>query len=403
MRINQFIIRFARRSHVRVGRLRPGVGYIIRRQLREALGPDVKGLQRLVALEIADHVNDETQIGWARLEDLARWTAAGGVKSVRDMLTRLAAAGWEFRVPIGKGADGRLVYAARGHALTFRVPDFDVPARSDDRPTSEGPTAVGPNGDRPKGKGLPRSPKGPTGVAVGPTAVAEGPTGVGPLSSEPHDSSDLSSRRDDLDIHQKEDQRREDRDLDLAIVDQLRRDTGITIPATWIPNVRRAIFGGDGTPGPGIKHPPSYARKTISGEPDKRGRFLPSPEPPRVSRPQPAEPAEPGPPHQRTPEDPAAGDTAPPTREEIAAILAKARRKRETGRQEAKRDRPAPTPPDPNAKPTPDEEEHRQRQMAMLTAYQKLTAGGMDSDEAMRTVRGEGPAPPTATGDVTPA
>lgn len=164
------------------------VGYKIRRQLRDALGPKVKGLQRLVALEIADNVNDDTRTGWATLADLARWTGAGNPDTVRDMLTRLANAGWEFRVPIGKGKDGRLVYAARGHSLTFRVPEFDAPAPSEHDLQEEGPTAVGPSST----KGLPPSPKGPTGVAIGPTAVAVGPTTVGPLSSAPQGTSPLS-------------------------------------------------------------------------------------------------------------------------------------------------------------------------------------------------------------------
>lgn len=135
------------------------MGFEIRRQLREALGPKVKGLQRLVALEIADNVDDVTRTMIKGrefdLDDLARWTGAQDAKAVRDMLTRLAAAGWEFRVPIGRGSDGRPVYAVPGQPLTFRVPEFAI---------SEGPTAVGPSGS-----------KGPTTVVTATTAV--GPSG----------------------------------------------------------------------------------------------------------------------------------------------------------------------------------------------------------------------------------
>jgi len=105
------------------------VGHILRRQLREVLGPEIRGLPRLVALEIADCAFDDTRQVPDRvsLADLARWTGAGNEGSVRDALTKLAAAGWEFRVPISKGGNGRMVYAGRGHALTFAVPPFAAP------------------------------------------------------------------------------------------------------------------------------------------------------------------------------------------------------------------------------------------------------------------------------------
>ncbi|GAP46922.1 hypothetical protein [Streptomyces azureus] len=101
------------------------MGYELRRQLREALGPDITGLQRAVALEIADDANERTRRSWAALEDLARWTGAKDGSVVRNALKRLAAAGWEFRVPIGKGKDGRALYAVPGTRMTFLVPHFE--------------------------------------------------------------------------------------------------------------------------------------------------------------------------------------------------------------------------------------------------------------------------------------
>lgn len=101
------------------------MGYELRRQLREALGPDITGLQRAVALEIADDANEDTRKSWASLDELARWTGAKDASVIRNALKRLAAAGWEFRIPIGKGKDGRALYAVPGTRMTFLVPPFE--------------------------------------------------------------------------------------------------------------------------------------------------------------------------------------------------------------------------------------------------------------------------------------
>lgn len=174
------------------------MGSELRRQLREALGPDIKGLQRAVALELADDARWDDEWNYdavkgrrskARLSDLVRWTAAKDELSVREMLRRLSVAGWEFRLPIGKGKDGRLLYAVPGVAMQFRVPDFDVPAVEgfsnegvatagpEQGPTTVGPidpTSVGPSDQGPTVVG-----EGPTTVGEGPTVVGEGPTVVG--------------------------------------------------------------------------------------------------------------------------------------------------------------------------------------------------------------------------------
>ena len=154
------------------------MGYELRRQLRNALGTDVTGLQRAVALEIADDASDESRESWASLEDLARWTAAKDTNVVRNALKRLGDSGWEFRVPMGVGKDGRVLYAVPGRRLTFRVPDF------------EGVATATP-------KGEPRLPlEGVEGVAVAPTQGAGAPSegavaptqgaGATPFSSSPH-------------------------------------------------------------------------------------------------------------------------------------------------------------------------------------------------------------------------
>lgn len=115
------------------------MGYELRRQLREQLGPNVTGLQRAVALEIADDARHDAdgRRSKASLKDLARWTGAKDTAVVRNALKRLAEAGWEFRLPISKGKDGRILYAVPGRSMEFRVPAFPEGATA----PSEGATA----------------------------------------------------------------------------------------------------------------------------------------------------------------------------------------------------------------------------------------------------------------------
>lgn len=142
------------------------MGYQLRRQLREVLGSNITGLQRAVALEIADDANEDTRRSWVALEDLARWTGAKDAVVVRNALKRLAAAGWEFRVPIGKGKDGRILYAVPGVRMTFIVPPF------------EGVATATPKGEPPLPQGV------ATAHSEGATAHSEGATAT-PFSSVP--------------------------------------------------------------------------------------------------------------------------------------------------------------------------------------------------------------------------
>lgn len=160
------------------------MGYELRRQLREVLGPEVTGLQRAVALEIADDANEASRKSWAALDDLARWTGAKDTSVVRNALKRLAAAGWEFRVPIGKGRDGRALYAVPGIRMTFLVPPFEGGAVA---------TPSAPEGEQ----GLPlggavATPSVPQGGAGAPSEGAGAPSegaGAPPFSSYPSDPS----------------------------------------------------------------------------------------------------------------------------------------------------------------------------------------------------------------------
>lgn len=165
------------------------MGYELRRQLREALGPDVTGLQRAVALEIADDANERTRMSMAPLDDIARWTGAKDTSVIRNALKRLAAAGWEFRIPIGKGKDGRVLYAVPGTRMTFRVPDFKGVATA--TPTeSKGEHGLTQGG----APATPSSPQGGAGAhSEGATAHSEGAVAP-PYSSDSSDSKELASK-----------------------------------------------------------------------------------------------------------------------------------------------------------------------------------------------------------------
>lgn len=184
----------------------------LRRQLREALGPEIKGLQPAVALEIADDARYDD--GWrfnaargrrskVRLGDLVRWTGAKNERVVRDALRSLSLAGWEFRLPIGVGTDGRPMYAIPGVAMQYRVPDFRAPAAA----TPEGTVTTGPSVQQgtvtagpmdPEGpvvaaQGTATTAQGPAVAAEGPAVAAEGPVVTGPpspvlLLASPQDS-----------------------------------------------------------------------------------------------------------------------------------------------------------------------------------------------------------------------
>lgn len=169
------------------------MGYELRRQLREALGPDITGLQRAVALEIADDANERTRVSIAPLDDLARWTGAKDTGVVRNALKRLAAAGWEFRIPIGKGKDGRILYAVPGTRMTFRVPDFKgvaVATPSEDK-GEQGLTQG-------RAGATPSASQGGAGAhSEGATAHSEGAVAP-PYSSDSSVSKELASKTADL-------------------------------------------------------------------------------------------------------------------------------------------------------------------------------------------------------------
>jgi hypothetical protein len=107
------------------------MGYHLYREIRDGAPPEWRQTERLVALVIADDAGDKTRRSWLPIE--GRWYRGrwqDGIcertgltpRGVRAALHRLAKRGYELRVPISTGKDGRPVYAARGRSTDFYVP-----------------------------------------------------------------------------------------------------------------------------------------------------------------------------------------------------------------------------------------------------------------------------------------
>jgi hypothetical protein len=102
------------------------MGYELRRQLREALGPDITGLQRAVALEIADDANERTRRSSVRWKIWCGGPAPRTASVVRNALKRLAARDGSSEFPIGKGKDGRELVRRPRHPDDVRsCPKFE--------------------------------------------------------------------------------------------------------------------------------------------------------------------------------------------------------------------------------------------------------------------------------------
>lgn len=99
------------------------MGYKLRRWLALILPPGTSFGERLVALEIADQVNDDTRVGTAvDLEDVARRTGLANAKQVGAALGKLATRGLELRIAIGERHDGKPVFSYPGRKTNYRVP-----------------------------------------------------------------------------------------------------------------------------------------------------------------------------------------------------------------------------------------------------------------------------------------
>jgi hypothetical protein len=99
------------------------VGYKLYRQIRDYAPQDWTSGELVVAWVIADDANDDTRRSFIPNDELCRRTRMSA-SGVRKALEKLNAKGFEFRVPHGKGKDGREVYSARGKPPEYVVPDI---------------------------------------------------------------------------------------------------------------------------------------------------------------------------------------------------------------------------------------------------------------------------------------
>ena len=115
------------------------MGYQLYRMIRDGAPAAWTGPMVLVAQVIADDARDPDPgaaangVPWSALPVAGRWVRGrwrDGLaertgmsdRAISRALADLAAAGYEMRQPIGAGKDGRPVFAAKGHAMRFRVP-----------------------------------------------------------------------------------------------------------------------------------------------------------------------------------------------------------------------------------------------------------------------------------------
>jgi hypothetical protein len=158
------------------------VGYKLYREIRDMAPADWSSGELVVALMIADDARDESRRSWIPLELLCYRTRLRP-STVREALAKLAARGYEFRVCHGYGKDGRPVFATKGHAVDYEVPDMvkgaGLPAAM---PGSE------PVDNSAKGAGVPAAMTPAKALESPPKALENHPKGAGipaPLSLSP--------------------------------------------------------------------------------------------------------------------------------------------------------------------------------------------------------------------------
>lgn len=80
--------------------------------------------QRFVAAVIALDANDKTRKSQISLDRLLRKTGLSPA-GLRRALAGLAASGYDFRVAVAMDKRGKRVYAYRGHAMDYMVPNLE--------------------------------------------------------------------------------------------------------------------------------------------------------------------------------------------------------------------------------------------------------------------------------------
>lgn len=193
------------------------MGYKLYREIRDHAPLDWTPAERLVALIIADDANDDSRKAYLPVAGEWRTRRGSGEDywqdgiaeragltpdAVRRVFQRLTERGFEFRVPIKTGSDGRHVFALKGHSLDFFVPPMPEgrpdasPGCTRDRSSRKGGTTVlpltqGGTTDRKGGTLVPPLSSGPltnlfssrsksnTGPAARPTHFVRGQNGHG--------------------------------------------------------------------------------------------------------------------------------------------------------------------------------------------------------------------------------
>jgi hypothetical protein len=121
------------------------MGYRLYREVKLNAPAGWSKAARLVAWAIADDANDDTRRSWIKQDELMRQTGIETPGGLRKVLRELADSGYEFRVPISVGSDGRMLFACHGRSTDFLIPEMKPPTdemTSAPAPEHEG----GPNG-----------------------------------------------------------------------------------------------------------------------------------------------------------------------------------------------------------------------------------------------------------------
>jgi hypothetical protein len=79
-----------------------------------------------VAQVIAMDADEQTRRSRIRQEDLLSRTRMKSWSGIKQVFQRLDESGYPFRIALGKDKDGRVFYAARGHATDYYVPHMNT-------------------------------------------------------------------------------------------------------------------------------------------------------------------------------------------------------------------------------------------------------------------------------------
>lgn len=147
------------------------MGYELTREARGGMPRGWSMGQRALVLILADICNDRTRRPPARMDVSPQLLEELGITpgGLRNILTSLAADGFEFRVAAGKDKRGLPVFAHRGHAVDYQFPE--IPPRASEGALNDAPLPV----DNPS------------------ETATEGASVSAPSDSKAHPSMDLSS------------------------------------------------------------------------------------------------------------------------------------------------------------------------------------------------------------------